>query len=124
MKIITALACLAAINWCATACAVPQPLPGDYDGDGSVDEFDYLKWRVDFGQVGMFLASDGNHDQIVDAADYTIWRDAKEGLIGIDSAGASPSHSLPEPSAVVLAVLAGGGLLLVRRKRAATLINA
>ncbi|WP_197526961.1 Kelch repeat-containing protein [Pirellulimonas nuda] len=51
-----------------------DPLPGDYDGSGLVDQLDYDVWRNAYGAVGA-QAADGNGDGRVDAADYTVWRD-------------------------------------------------
>ncbi len=80
-------------------------LPGDYDGDGLVNDDDYAVWLAGYGSTDSLLA-DGNGDGVVDAADYTVWR---------DNFGASwedfmyqASVSVPEPasfSAVLLAML-------------------
>ena len=50
------------------------PVPGDYDGNSSVEAVDYDVWRSAFGSTGVGLAADGNQDGVVDAADYAIWR--------------------------------------------------
>ena len=49
------------------------PLPGDYDYSGTVGPEDYGVWKANFGSTTN-LDADGNDDHIVDAADYTIWR--------------------------------------------------
>jgi hypothetical protein len=49
-------------------------LPGDYNGDGVVDAADYTVWRDAFGQMGPALAADGDRDQSVGAGDYEIWK--------------------------------------------------
>ncbi|TWT36647.1 CotH protein [Posidoniimonas corsicana] len=49
-------------------------LPGDYDGNGTVEQNDYAVWRASYGSTEV-LDADGNNDGIVNAADYTIWRD-------------------------------------------------
>ncbi|TWT37717.1 Soluble aldose sugar dehydrogenase YliI precursor [Posidoniimonas corsicana] len=51
-----------------------NPLAGDYDIDGDVDQDDYTVWRQSYGS-NLLLAADGNGDGRVDAADYTVWRD-------------------------------------------------
>jgi hypothetical protein len=85
--------------------------PGDYSGDGVVDAADYTVWRDTLGQMGTGLAADGNGDNKVDSADYTIWK--QEFLGGSGSlADATPA---PEPSALVLLAI-GGCLALARRK--------
>ena len=53
----------------------PNTTPGDYNGDHLVDAADYSVWRDSFGQTGSGLAADGNGNGMVDAADYTVWRD-------------------------------------------------
>lgn len=51
-----------------------ERIPGDYDGNCTVDTLDYAAWIVAFGSTSN-LDSDGNGHGIVDAADYTVWRD-------------------------------------------------
>jgi hypothetical protein len=58
------------------AAPTPARIPGDYDGNGSVDKADYDVWRTMFGLTGDPLAADGNGDGRVDAADYVVWRNA------------------------------------------------
>jgi hypothetical protein len=53
---------------------VGDRLVGDYNDDGVVDAADYTIWRDSEGSVGMGLAADGNDDGRVDAADYDVWR--------------------------------------------------
>jgi glucose/arabinose dehydrogenase len=64
-----------------------NPLAGDYDIDGDVDEDDFLVWRSTFGS-NYLLAADGNGNGVIDAADYTVWRDALESFPG-QGAGAA-----------------------------------
>ncbi len=54
------------------------PRPGDYDRDGSVTAADGVFWANAFGAstgTGTGLQADGNGDGVVDAADFTVWRD-------------------------------------------------
>ena len=48
-------------------------IPGDFNGDHTVDGADYLLWTQDYGTNRP--EADGNGNGIVDAADYTVWRD-------------------------------------------------
>jgi len=48
-------------------------LPGDFNHDRVVDAADYAVWRASFGATGDRDA-DANGNGIVDAADYTVWR--------------------------------------------------
>jgi glucose/arabinose dehydrogenase len=50
-----------------------NPIAGDYDIDGDVDQDDYTVWRSTLGS-NLLLAADGNGNGLVDAADYVIWR--------------------------------------------------
>ncbi|MGL4512381.1 MAG: PQQ-dependent sugar dehydrogenase [Lacipirellulaceae bacterium] len=51
-----------------------NPLDGDYDIDGDVDQDDYTVWQSNYGS-NLLLSADGNRDGLVNAADYTVWRD-------------------------------------------------
>lgn len=80
-------------------------VPGDYNGNGTVDAADYVLWRD-----GSLLA-DGTGpgaipDGVVDGLDYNFWK-ARFGNSG-SAAGASLNSTsiVPEPTAVVLAALA------------------
>ena len=53
---------------------VSTGIVGDYNGDGTITNDDYLAWKTSFGSVDELLA-DGNLDGQVDLADYTVWRD-------------------------------------------------
>jgi glucose/arabinose dehydrogenase len=53
-----------------------NPIKGDYDIDGDVDDDDAAVWRSTFGS-NLLLAADGNGNGVVDAADYVVWRKAK-----------------------------------------------
>jgi PEP-CTERM motif len=69
-------------------------LAGDYNGDGTVDNADYLVWK-NFAPRIPLLSADGNGNNVLDAADYTIWRDHLGATIG---AAAGSTLPVPEPS--------------------------
>jgi sugar lactone lactonase YvrE len=88
---------------------------GNYNGtDISVDQTDYAKWVADYGKlVAKGNGADGNGDGIIDAADYTVWRDHL-GNGGIIMGG------VPEPASCTLWVIGGlalAGRMLRRRLR-------
>jgi hypothetical protein len=96
----------------ASALLASLTTPGDYTGDGLVDAADYTVWRDTMGQMGTDLAADGNGDDKVDAADYLIW---KQSFLGAGSGGLGDATSVPEPSALVLLAI-GCCFSLSRRK--------
>ena len=69
-------------------------------------------WRGRFGQSVAGLAADGNFNGIVDAGDYTIWRDHAT----LPDAGASSDGAVPEPSSLILLAMAGVTIFLHRSR--------
>ncbi|HEX3598708.1 MAG TPA: dockerin type I domain-containing protein, partial [Lacipirellulaceae bacterium] len=92
-------------------------LPGDYNHNGIVDAADYIVWRNTLGQSGTGLAADGNNNGIIDAGDFDVWR-AHFGQTAGSGAGAIANGSIPEPTALALLMLAAESWCL-RRYRAA-----
>lgn len=107
------------------------PSAADINEDGSVDAADYTIWADAMARVDAYdlnedgrltsadhqivesqlawsreLLADGNGDGVVDAGDYTIWRDAFDATAGA---------AIPEPSAGLLASL--GLIAAVVRRR-------
>ncbi|MCO6043029.1 hypothetical protein NG895_03845 [Aeoliella sp. ICT_H6.2] len=96
---------------------VPDLLPGDFNGDGTVDNADYLKWKDDFGsEVIPTSGADGNGNGLVDIADYTIWRNTL-GSTGLLPDNASLVANVPEPAAIWVAGLALLGTACWYRQR-------
>jgi len=76
--------------------------PGDYSGNGVIDAADYTVWRDSLGKTGTGLAADGNGDNVVNDADYLIWKQN----FGSAGAGAlSDGAAVPEPAAFVLLLI-------------------
>jgi len=96
-------------------------LPGDYDGNGTVEPADYAAWRQQFGtEVEAGSGADGNSDGMVDAADYIVWRANYSGSGGAQQAGGQNAANVPEPSTGLLgvalfALLGVGGMMNTRR---------
>lgn len=91
-------------------------LEADYDADLDVDEDDYGIFADTFGST-IDPRADGNNDGVVDAIDYTVWRDSPS-LSLATTAGlpASLGSAIPEPASAWMAGLAL--LSSMRRRRA------
>jgi autotransporter-associated beta strand protein len=87
-------------------------IPGDYNNDGIVNAADYTVYRDKVGQPGGTLVNDPAGG-VVGAAQYTQWANN----YGATEPPASLSLSVPEPTALLLAGIAAAGLLS-RRKSA------
>ena len=79
-------------------------LPGDYDNDGTVDDADFETWTAAFASTTSPFV-DGNRNGIVDAADYTIWRNHLGESI-FAGGGVAAHAAVPEPSSHLLELLA------------------
>jgi len=75
-------------------------LPGDFDDNGTVDGTDLAQWKGDFG---LDNESDADGDGDSDGADFLIW----QRNLGQTSA-APAAAAVPEPSSLVLCLLALG----------------
>ncbi|QDV73874.1 LamG-like jellyroll fold domain-containing protein [Botrimarina mediterranea] len=84
-------------------------LPGDFNGDGSVNAADYTVWRDNEGSTSS-LAADASGNGRIDRADYNIWA-ANYG------ATLSSSAAIPEPAAALLASLGVAALVGGRSHR-------
>ena len=89
-------------------------LPGDYNHNGVVDAADYTVWRNSLGRTGSGLAADGNINGMIDAGDYTVWK-SHFGTHAGSGADGSPNAVVPEPATFALAMIAAA--LLCARPR-------
>ena len=79
---------------------VPDPIPGDYNRDGTVNAADYAVWRNTLGATGPGLDADDNGDNAVNTADYDLWR----AHFGQTAGSASVSNAVPEPATLGLCI--------------------
>ena len=92
---------------------VPTPdFAGDYNDDGVVDAADYTVWRDSLGNSGVGLPADGDGDGAIDQDDYNVWV-SNFGQQNV--AGPATSVAIPEPSTALVAAI-GATIALVRRR--------
>ncbi len=91
----------------------PEPIPGDYNNNGTVDAADYVLWRK-----GGPLANEVDNPGTVDGADYTEWRARFGDPSSGSGAGATANTPVPEPASLVLLMWAVAGWCLWRRRAA------
>lgn len=93
-----------------TLVAAAASLPGDYSRNGVVDAADYTLWRDSLGQTTGSLAADGDGSGVIDAGDLTFWQAQMSA-----SLPQSIATAVPESQALVLVLFALGFI----RKRSA-----
>jgi len=88
---------------------VVEALPGDYNGDGLVNAADYTVWRDRISQPsGGLWGGNRNLTSSDSAGDYAFWRD---NYGKVRSSGlAAGAASVPEPSAFLLLTMSGLGI--------------
>lgn len=84
-------------------------LVGDYNGNGVVDAADFTVWRDSWLTLGSDLPADGDNDGFVGNSDYDIWV-ANYGNTNLPAT----STSVPEPGSLLLIALS---LFTLSRKR-------
>ena len=95
-----------------TYIAPPAPVPGDFDGNGTVEAADLTAWQNGYGMPTGANAGngDGDADGDVDGNDLLVWQQ-NLGQTNGSPAAAANAAAVPEPSAVALMLVAMGGLL-------------
>jgi hypothetical protein len=88
-------------------------LPGDYNGDGVVDAADYTVWRDAMASGATSLVNEGDSPGVIDEADYLVWK-AHIGETAPSGAGALAA--VPEPASLVLWLAALAGFWAARMR--------
>jgi len=92
-------------------------LPGDYNHNGVVDAADYVVWRDTLGQtVTTGTGADGNGNGVIDSNDYAFWR-AHFGMTAGSGSSTATSAAVPEPATLVMFIV---GMILMCSSRPAT----
>ncbi|TWT40644.1 cadherin domain-containing protein [Botrimarina hoheduenensis] len=73
-------------------------IAGDYNADGTVNAADYTIWRDAFGQTGESLPADGDRDGEVDLDDHRVWAE-NYGQVAAASAALGRSTAAPTAAA-------------------------
>lgn len=88
-------------------------LAGDFNDDGVVDAVDYTVWRNNFGDADETNINNNGDGGDVGPGDYTLWKDS----YGDVAAGAGGlAQAVPEPSSFVFGLFATCALAAVRRR--------
>jgi hypothetical protein len=67
-----------------------QPLPGDYNGDLTVNAADYTVWRNTLGTaVARYVGADGDGSRLIDPGDFQVWKDHYGETLEMPAAGAA-----------------------------------
>ncbi len=87
-------------------------LAGDYNNDGTVDVGDYVVWRKN-QNANAILANDTTPGSVTNV-DYNVW----QSNFGVSAGSGVASTTVPEPTALVLLLIATLGRLVVSRREA------
>jgi hypothetical protein len=91
----------------------PPPLLGDYNDDGVVNAADYTVWRDNLGS-NITLPNEATTPGVVNQADYDQWKARFGNAIGSGSLAAA---GVPEPSTLLLVASVGALVLALKPRR-------
>jgi hypothetical protein len=93
-------------------------VPGDYNTNGVVDAADYTVWRNSLSST-VDLQADGDNSGTVDAADFLLWR-ACFGNSTVGLGNAAEALIVPESASTALLLTMGLASIGMRRRRIGT----
>lgn len=96
--------------------AAAAGLEGDYNGNEVVDAADYSIWRNTLGQQAAGLAADGDGNGRIETADYSVWKSNFGESAGSGSSGLAAT-AVPEPGSLILLFLCTAQLSAIRSLR-------
>jgi GH35 family endo-1,4-beta-xylanase len=89
---------------------------GDFNFDGVVDAADYTVWRDTMGST-TDLRADADNNGIVDDGDYGAWVSNFGTVYVAGGAGASASAAVPEPTSAILLAIGAAGMAVCGWRR-------
>jgi hypothetical protein len=91
---------------------VSNQVPGDFNDDGLVDAADYTRWRDTLGEtVTYFAGADADGNGVIDDTDYDVWQ-----TNFATPPGAAASSRVPEPTSIALLLMPLAGGITTRRR--------
>jgi hypothetical protein len=93
-----------------------EPIQGDYNGNGVVDAADYTLWRDNLNAPNEDAINNNGDGGGVTASDYTYWK-ARFGNTSNPGAGSVATGAVPEPATALLAFVTFGLAAICRRGR-------
>jgi glucosylceramidase len=88
-------------------------LPGDFNEDGVIDAADYTKWRDAMSAGASSLPNDPTPGT-VDESDFLYWRDHFGETSSPGSGAGAAQSAVPEPTTATLLLIAGAALAISR----------
>ncbi len=79
---------------------------GDYNGNGIIDAADYTVWRDSLGTSGHHLPADGNGDGTITVDDYNLWANAFDFPVSSIQNAHKEATSVPEPASLIFLITA------------------
>jgi hypothetical protein len=98
------------------AFSLGEPIQGYYNGNGVVDAADYTLWRDNLGALNESAINNNGDGGGVTASDYTYWK-ARFGNTSNPGAGSLATGAVPEPATALVAFVTFGLAAICRRGR-------